>query len=88
MAMTSDILERLIAPDEGTFSAEHARYVLSLGFTEEEQDYCESLSYKAQEGALTDAERHELERFLNINTLLILLKSKARKSLERRPSAA
>jgi hypothetical protein len=88
MPLPTSILERLIEPDQGTFSPEHARYVLSLHFTEAEKTRCEELSYKAQDGALSPEERHELELYLSANTLLILLKSKARRSLEQRPSAA
>lgn len=85
---SNPILERLIEPEEGTFSEEHARYVLSLKFTEKEKAYCEELSYKAQDGTLTPQERHDLDQFLSANSLLILLKSKARRSLERHASAA
>lgn len=85
---STSILERLIEPEDGSFSEEHARYVLSLKFTEKEQAYCEELSYKAQEGTLTSKERDDLDQFLRANSLLILLKSKARRSLERHASAA
>lgn len=88
MALSMDILERLIAPEDGSFSPEHARDILSLKFTEAEQARCEKLSYKAQDGTLTDDERRELETYLNVDNLLILLKSKARRSLEQRTSAA
>jgi hypothetical protein len=88
MLTLSNILERLIEPDQGTFSPEHARYILSLTFSEAERDRCEELSYKAQDGALTSEEKYELELYLSANNLLILLKSKARQSLEQRPSAA
>ncbi len=88
MSIPTTILERLIAPNEGSFSPEHARYVLTLGFSEDEKAHCEELSYKAQEGTLTPEEKRELELYLSANALLVLLKSKARRSLEPRPSAA
>src|SRR5438874_6562459 len=85
---STDMFNSMLVPEQGDLSAEHARYVLDLHFTEAEQDRCEELSYKAQEGSLTPEERHELERFLMANSFLVVLKAKARRSLEPRPSAA
>lgn len=76
------LLERLIAPQAGTFLPDHARYVLSLGFSEDEQARCHALSYKAQDGTLTPDEEGELDEFLTANALLMVLQSKARKSLK------
>jgi hypothetical protein len=39
------------------------------------------LSQKAQEGKLSDAERDELESYINVSHLLALLQSKARQWL-------
>lgn len=88
MPTKNDIFGSLLGPDRGNLSPEHARYVLSLKFTEAEQARCQKLSYKAQEGALTPREQHELDRLLMANSFLIVLKSKARRSLRRRPPAA
>jgi len=88
MAKRTSILESLIRPEEGNFSADLARYILSLGFSQRQQARCQALSYKAQEGKLTDREAAELEEFLQANSLLIVLKSKARRSLKRRSPAA
>jgi hypothetical protein len=82
------ILESLIEPEEGTFSRELAQYVLSLGFSERQQARCQALSYKAQGGKLNQREAAELEEFLQANSLLIVLKSKARRSLKRHSPAA
>jgi hypothetical protein len=88
MPAKPDIFGSIIAPERGNLSAEHARYVLSLKFTEAEQKRCHKLSYKAQEGKLTSKELRELDRLLMANSFLVVLKSKARRSLARRPSAA
>jgi hypothetical protein len=88
MPSPTSILQRLIQPSEGSFSIELAKYILSVNFTDEEQEACEALSYKAQDGTLTEEERQELESYLSTNSLLILLKSKARQSLARQTSAA
>jgi hypothetical protein len=88
MATLDDILESLIDPGNGDFSPELARYILEMRFSEERAARYESLAEKNQDGALTPAEREELEAFVTANTLLMILKSKARRSLVERPSAA
>ncbi|HZL38364.1 MAG TPA: hypothetical protein VFC78_23830 [Tepidisphaeraceae bacterium] len=88
MKAAPSILERVIKPREGDFSEEHARYVLSLHFSPEDLARYELLAAKAQEGDLTDAEAAELDEFLEVNTLLIVLKSKARISLRTLHSVA
>jgi hypothetical protein len=88
MPAKADIFGSIIEPRRGDLSPEHARYVLSLKFNESEQARSQELSYKAQEGKLTAKERHELDRLLMANSFLIVLKSKARLSLKRHPSAA
>lgn len=88
MPARSDIFGSIIEPERGDLSPEHARYVLSLKLSEAEQARCEQLSYKAQDGALTRKEEHELDTYLMANSFLIALKSKARRSLKRRSSAA
>lgn len=74
-------MTRLIAPNSGDLSPEHAQYILSLGFTAEEQARCHELSYKAQDGALTSDEENELDEFLTTSALLMLMQAKARRSL-------
>ena len=89
MAVPTHIVDRMLTPERGTLSAEHARYVLELDFTEQERDRCEDLSYKAQEGGLSAEEREELEWYFLANTFLTVMHSKARRSLDdARPTAA
>ena len=68
------------------FSEEMARQILGIHFSPADHARYEELSAKAQEGALSPDERAELEDFLNLNDLLIVLKTKAESSL--RDSAA
>ena len=68
------------------FSEEMARQILGIHFSPADHVRYEELSAKAQEGALSPDERAELEDFLNLNDLLIVLKTKAESSL--RDSAA
>jgi hypothetical protein len=88
MVARADILKRVIAPERGGFLPEHAQYVLSLGFSAEEQSRYLELSAKAQEGALTEDEQAELDEFLSVNALLMILQSKARVSLKQHNPAA
>jgi hypothetical protein len=88
MAAKTDIFGSIIGPERGNLSPEHARYILTLGFSKAEQTRCQKLSYKAQDGTLTPKEQHELDRLLMANSFLIVLKSKARQSLRRRSPAA
>jgi hypothetical protein len=82
-----EILENLIMPADGDFSPELARYVLGMRFSEERAARYESLATKNQDGSLVPIDREELEAFVTANTLLMILKSKARRSLVAQPSA-
>jgi hypothetical protein len=85
---STQILERIIAPEQGGFSPEHARYVLSLDFSPEQRAQYVTLSQKAQDGTLTPQEEQDLDELLAANALLMILQSKARVSLSHHNSAA
>jgi hypothetical protein len=82
------ILDRIIQPEQGGFSAEHVRYVLSLDFSPAEHTKYAELSAKAQQGALNADEQADLDDLLTVNALLMILQSKARVSLKKHNSAA
>jgi hypothetical protein len=82
------LLNDLIAPGHGGFSPELARYVLTLHFSPEQAGRYEALAQRNQDGAITPQEREELDAFVTANSLLMILKSKARRSLVEQPSAA
>ncbi len=88
MPKLDEILEGLIVPDRGDFSLELAKYVLGLRFSEDKASRYAWLAEKNQDGALTPTELEELEAFVTANSLLMILKSKARRSLVEHPSAA
>lgn len=88
MVRQTSLLDRVIEPQRGDFSAEHARYVISLDFSPAEHTRYAELSSKAQDGNLTSDEEAELDDFLLVNTLLMVLQSKARTSLAKHSSAA
>ena len=78
------IFGRLIKTDNGDLSRELARYILTLGFDEEDQARMRELAEKNQEGALSPEEQEELQNYVKAGHLLALLHSKARKSLKKR----
>jgi hypothetical protein len=83
MRRLPDLLERVIEPESGGLSPDHARYILSLGFTSAERQRYLELSERAQDGQLSPEDQAELEEFLTVNGLLMLLQSKARRSLNK-----
>lgn len=88
--MLSDpaILERVINPRRGDFPEDLARRVLKFTFPARDRARYLRLSRKAQDGKLTEAERAQLEDYVNVNDLLIILKAKAEASLRRKQPAA
>jgi len=81
------IFARLIRAERGDLAPDLARYVLTLGFDEEDQARMDDLADRNQEGALSSDEREELRNYVKAGHLLALLHSKARKSLKaRKPS--
>ncbi|WP_428938892.1 hypothetical protein [Fontivita pretiosa] len=88
MLAKHSVLERILRPTEGDLPTEFARKLLSLDFSDEEQARYRELSEKAQLGQLTEQERVELDDLLTANDILAILHAKARKSLNRAPTAA
>lgn len=78
------IFARLIRTDDGDLSGELARYVLTLGFGEDDQARMLDLAARNQEGALSAEEQEELGNYVKAGHLLALLHSKARKSLNQK----
>ncbi len=88
MAVHAKILDRIIEPQHGGFSEEHARSVLSLDFSADEHARYAELAAKAQDGSLDAEEQADLDEFLSVNAMLTVLHSKARISLRKHNSAA
>jgi hypothetical protein len=81
MVALLDVLDAVVHPGAGTFSREHADYVLSLDLPDAVKDRCDDLSLKAQDGALTPEETAELDHYISADAMLTVMKSKARRSL-------
>src|SRR5271166_4039249 len=78
------IFGRLIKADKTDLSRELARYILTLGFDEEDQNRMRELTERNQYGSLSSDERTELANFVKAGHLLALLHSKARRTLKNR----
>lgn len=77
------ILSRVFDPERPEYTPEVARYVLALNFALDDHRRVDELSFKAQEGTLSDAERVEIEQYLEIGATLGVLHSKARVALRK-----
>jgi hypothetical protein len=71
-------LEKFLRPMARELSTELARAIVNLTADEETQARYDLLAEKNTEGALTSAEREELESLVRVNTLLGTLKVEAR----------
>lgn len=76
------IWTKVIEPDKSGLSAEAARSLLALGFSEQDKTRMNELAEKNQEGLLSAAERQELEGYVKVGDVLSLLHLKAHKSLK------
>jgi hypothetical protein len=89
MANANDLgsLERLLRPLRRQLSTELADALVRLEADAEVQTRYEELAGKSTDGALTAAERAELESLVRANSILSLLKAQARAFLQQ-PKAA
>jgi hypothetical protein len=81
------IFARLIKADKGDLPRPLARYLLTLGFEEEDQDRMSQLAERNQAGGLSSGEQAELQNYVKASHMLALLRSKARRSLRSKPGA-
>ncbi len=77
------IFERLLRNGTGELNPELARYLLTLGFNEEDKARMHELAVRNQEGRATAVEAAELVDYANAGCLLGILQSKARKALKK-----
>jgi hypothetical protein len=88
MTTRADLFRRIIESNGRNFSAEHAKYILTLDFSKRDHARYQKLAAKAQTGKLTESEGAELDEFLAANAMLTVLQSKARVALRKHTSAA
>lgn len=80
------ILARLLSDGRGQRLPHNiARYLLNLGFTEEDKARMHDLAVRNQRDALSESERQELFAYAKAGTVLSILKVKARRVLGTKP---
>jgi hypothetical protein len=77
----SDIWVRLI--HNGKLSANAARGILALNFSEEDHARMDELAQKNNQGTISAGEREELASYVLVGDVLSLLHLKAKKALRR-----
>jgi hypothetical protein len=77
----ADILAHVIAPDKPGLPPESTRAILELKFDQTALERMNDLAEKSRAGALSAAERMEMEKYLRVGQFLNLLQAKARVSL-------
>jgi len=87
MANPSILWDRVFRPDQGDLPAEAARYFLSVTLPDADKERYQELAAKDQ-SELSAAEGEELAQLVELNTILMLLQAKARRSLSERQPAA
>jgi len=83
----TEILSRVIAPGNPSFSDEAARSILALRFEEADVQRMNALAAKARQGALSEEEESLLDAYLFVGAVVDLMHSKARLSLEKRAAS-
>jgi hypothetical protein len=90
MVATSEagILLRMFKSAMNDLDPRAARAMLRLKFSQSDLKRVEKLVRLSRDGALSENQKQELDRYLTVNNLLILIHSKARRSLKKaaRPS--
>lgn len=77
----AEILTRLIGPANPSFSADAARSVLQIQFSDNDARRANELAAKSRMGALIDDEQDQLHGYLFVGAMVDLMHSKARLSL-------
>jgi len=78
---SSEILNRIIRPEEECLSAEAAREILRFRLADEDVQRANELAAKARDGELTTDDRAALDEYERVTAMIELLQSKARRTL-------
>ena len=79
------ILARIFDDERGLLPPELARSLLDVDFSERDKVRMHDLAVRNQADAISPGEREELFAFAKAGTLLSILQSKARRTLEIKP---
>ena len=76
--MSNTVLDRFLRPFTECLTPEVAQRIVNLQLDSQSQARLDELATKANEGQLTDDERHEYEEFVEGIDLMGILKARAR----------
>lgn len=79
--LETEILSRVIGPDNPSFTDEVARSVLELRFNDADLQQINTLAEKARLGTLNEEEESQLNAYRVVGSVVDLMHSKARLSL-------
>jgi hypothetical protein len=79
------ILARIFSDKFGQLSPEMGRYILDLDFNDQDKARMHDLVVRNQDNALNPVEKEELHAFLNANSMLAILQSRARRAFKVKP---
>jgi hypothetical protein len=79
------ILARVIRPKDSDLTPAAAEAFLRFTFSQVDRDRMHELAIKNQDGILLDAERLEMEAYMQVGMILDLLQAKARLTLSQTP---
>lgn len=82
----TEILSRVVGPENPSFTPEVARSILELQFNPDDIDCMNELAAKAREGTLSEEEEPRLHAYLFVGAMVDLMHSKARLSLKKAAS--
>jgi hypothetical protein len=79
------LLARVLGNEHCRLPVELARYILKLGFSEQEKARMHDLAVRNPQDGLSPAEKEELYGFAKAGSLLSIPKSRARRTLHVKP---
>ncbi len=83
VASDSEILDEIEVTDGAPIAAETARSLLAMKFGPKAISRMNELAAKNRDGALSDAERRLMDRYLRVGGLLNIIHARARAVLDR-----
>jgi len=82
-----DLMSRLVSPQSAGWQRSVAEAVISLQFSDEDQERATELAKKNSEGTITPEEKQEMEQFMLFGRFIELMQSRARLSLKQSQNA-
>ena len=83
ISQETEILSRVMGPENASFSEEAARSILALRFNDADIERMNTLAAMARQGVLSPEEESQLDAYLFVGAVVDLMHSKARLSLSK-----